>query len=61
MTPDAAPGTRAPTAGFAAAALLVAAAFVGAATVGTLSTVGPYLLGISGLVAALFLVGFWGH
>lgn len=56
---DSVAGTRVHTVGFATSAALVAVAFVGAATAGTLSTVGPYLLGISVLIAVLFVGGFW--
>jgi len=45
--------------GFAAAALLVAVAVAGAATTGTLAAVGPYLLGVSALIASLFALDLW--
>lgn len=44
---------------FAVAVALLAVAFGGATTAGVLGTVGPYLLGVSVLVAALFVVGRW--
>lgn len=44
------------TAGGLAVALL-ALSFVGAATAGVLGSVGPYLLGVSTLVLALFALG----
>ena len=45
------------TAGVLAVALLVFA-FLGAATAGVLASVGPYLLGVSVLVLALFALGW---
>ena len=45
--------------GFGTAAVLVGVAVVGAATTGSLSTVGPYLLGVSVLIGSLFLLGRW--
>jgi hypothetical protein len=42
--------------GFAIAGGLLAVAFVGATTAGVLDAVGAYLLGVSVLVAALFVV-----
>jgi hypothetical protein len=45
------------TAGFLAVAFL-ALAFFGAATAGVLTSVGPYLLGVSALVLALFALGW---
>ena len=57
-TSDSVAGTRARAVGVATSAVLVGVAFAGAATAGTLSTVGPYLLGISGLLVALFAAGF---
>jgi hypothetical protein len=42
---------------FASAVALLAVAFAGAATAGVLTSVGPYLLGISALVGALFALG----
>lgn len=45
--------------GFGASAALVGVAIVGAATTGSLSTVGPYLLGISILIGALFVFDRW--
>jgi hypothetical protein len=56
-TSDSVGGARVRTAGFATSAVLVGVAFAGAAVAGTLSAVGPYLLGISGLIAALFAAG----
>jgi len=58
MTADSSPPARTRTAGFAAAALLVAVAVAGAATTGTLAAVGPYLLGVSALIASLFVLDF---
>ncbi|WP_167599438.1 hypothetical protein [Halorussus marinus] len=45
--------------GFGAAALLVGVAVAGAATTGTLATVGPYLLGVSVLIGSLFALDRW--
>jgi hypothetical protein len=45
--------------GFGAAAALVAVAVAGAATTGTLAAVGPYLLGVSALIASLFALNRW--
>lgn len=43
--------------GFGAAAILLTIALVGAISAGVLGTVGPYLVGVSVLVAALFALG----
>lgn len=43
-------------AGFTVSAVLLAVAFVGATTAGVLDSVGAYLLGVSVLVATLFVV-----
>ena len=45
-----------PTA-FGVAGALLAVAFLAAVSAGTLASVGPYLLGVSALVGALFAVG----
>jgi hypothetical protein len=58
-TSDSVAGVRIRTAGLATSAVLVGVAFAVAATAGTLSAVAPYLLGVSGLIAALFSAGFW--
>lgn len=41
----------------AVSVVLLAVAFLGAATAGVLDAVGPYLLGVSALVLALFAFG----
>jgi len=51
--------TERPPVGFGLAAGLVAVAFVGAATAGVLDAVGPYLVGVAALVAALFGLARW--
>ena len=43
----------------ALAVVLLALAFVGAATTGVLGLVGPYLLGISALSLGLFVLSRW--
>ena len=45
--------------GFAAAVLLVGVAALAAAGSGTLGAVGPYLLGVSSLIAVLGVLSFW--
>lgn len=57
---NSAPASESSTApGFATSAVLLGVAVVGAATTGSLATVGPYLLGISVLIGALFVFDRW--